>query len=64
MTRPFTIVRYMGGSRGLFAGILLPVEPADYEAEAAGEINAEVPRSQMGAAERKRRRELAKERGI
>ena len=53
----------MGNPRsdGLFGGILLAGRAEDDE---AGQINAEVPRSQMGAAERKRRRELAKERGI
>ena len=57
------LVRYMGNPRsdGLFGGILLAGRAEDDE---AGQINAEVPRSQMGAAERKRRRELAKERGI
>ena len=59
------IVKYMGNPRsgGLFGGIFPAVEPVD-ETAAAGQINVEVPRSQMGAAERKRRRELAKERCI
>ena len=59
------IVKYMGNPRsgGLFGGIFpAAVEPAGDETAAAGQINVEVPRSQMGAAERKRRRELAKER--
>ena len=57
------IVKYMGNPRsgGLFAGILATVERGNDEAATAEQINVEVPRSQMGAAERKRRRQLAKE---
>ena len=55
----------MGNPRsdGLFGGIHLAAV-GRAEDDEAGQINAEVPRSQMGAAERKRRRELAKERCI
>ena len=58
------IVKYMGNPRsgGLFAGILAAVdERGNDRAATAEQINVEVPRSQMGAAERKRRRQLAKE---